>query len=464
MSSSILNTTTLNTTGITREVAGYVAATRHADLPAGTVLTTKRLLLDGIGCLLAGTRGAPGAIAARATDDLLGGTAGHSTIFFNGKRSSARDAAFVNGITLYSVGVNDIHKASGSHPGGAIISALLGTSEWLGTPGADMLTAMVAGYDVMGRLGRATIPSHRERGFHPTGTFGTFGSTATIARLLKLDQDRTSDAFGIAGSQAAGLKAYVADGSLTMVFHAGRAAQNGVEAALLARAGFSGPHSVFEDERGFVRATSDEYRMEEISAALGQRFEVDETSFRPYYGCTLTITGSGSTAAILRRASNPRPENIESITVRCHPVVVEEVGNNDPKTLLAARLSMEFNLALVVMRSDVLVGDVDDSDLWNPTLRGLMGRVKFDTDTSMPRYSTVVTIRFKDGSSDSAGMDSPKGDPGNPLSWDETRHKFEKLVAPLGAAARAAHVADLVLGLEQTNGTVLAAAINAVLR
>ena len=125
---------------------------------------------------------------------------------------------------------------------------------------------------------------------------------------------------------------------------------------------------------------------------------------------------------------------------------------------------MEFNLALVVMRSDVLVGDVDDSDLWNPTLRGLMGRVKFDTDTSLPRYSTVVTIRFKDGSSDSAGMDSPKGDPGNPLSWDETRHKFEKLVAPLGSAARAAHVADLVLGLEQTNGTVLAAAINAVLR
>ncbi len=326
------------TPGTTSRIADHIAGLQWQALPAGTKETTKRLLLDGIGCLLAGTRGIPGEIAARATGFLVGG-AGHATILYNGARASARDAAFVNGITLYSVGVNDIHKGSGAHPGGCVIPAVLAVGEWLDVPGPDMFAGMVAGYDVMGRLGRAMIPSHRERGFHPTGTFGAFGATAAVARMMGLSRAPTCDALGIAGSQAAGLKGFQTDGSLTMIFHAGRSAQNGVEAALLAREGFSGPHSVFEDEQGFVRAASDVYRMEELGADLGSRFDVDETSFRPYYGCTLTITSSGASAAVMKARPGRRAEDVVSITVRCSRAAEEEVGNPDPRTLLSAEMS-----------------------------------------------------------------------------------------------------------------------------
>lgn len=143
-------------------------------------------------------------------------------------RTSARDAAFVNGIALHSDGVNDIHRPSISHPGGCIVPLVLAMDEWQRSTGGDMLAAMAACYELMGRLGRSMHPTHWDRGFHPTGTFGTFGATAAACRLLGLSQRHAVCALGIAGSQAAGNPSFHTDGSLTMIFHAGRAAQNGV--------------------------------------------------------------------------------------------------------------------------------------------------------------------------------------------------------------------------------------------
>ncbi|MDX3905583.1 MAG: MmgE/PrpD family protein [Pigmentiphaga sp.] len=452
--------------GPTRQVARYLAHTTYEAVPEATRETAKRLLLDGIGCLLAGTRGEPGRLAADAHAAMAGNgrggsvnSGGPATIVINGSHAMARDAAFVNGITLYSVGVNDIHKPSGSHPGGCVIPAVLATGEWQCSSGRDMLTAMIAGYDIMGRLGRAIIPSHRNRGFHPTGTFGAFGAAAAVARLLALDDWRTASALGIAGSQAAGLKAFQSDGSLTMIFHAGRSAQNGVEAAVLAQQGFSGPHSVFEDRQGFLAATSDESRPDMLTEALGERFEVDATTFRPYYGCTLTITASGATAQIMQRRREANPEQIARITVRTHPIVEEEVGDDNPQTLLAARLSMQFNIALVVCRGDVLVGDVDDTLLHEPRLRKLLPLIQFETDDSMPRYGSVITVQFKDGSTERAEMFDPKGDPQTPMSWDDIQTKFVKLVEPLGDRPSALELVQMVRSLEHTDGPSLMARI-----
>lgn len=451
-------------TAITARLAEHVLGIRCAELPAATVDAAKRLLLDGIGCMMIGTRGQPGQIVARA-NACLGTSGGPASVLVDGSRASARDAAFVNGISLYSVGVNDIHKPSGAHPGGCIIPALLAAGEWLQSPGEAMLCAMVGGYDVMGRLGRAMIPSHRERGFHPTGTFGAFGATAAVGRLMDLDHGRLCDAFGIAGSQAAGLKAFQTDGSLTMIFHAGRSAQNGVEAALLAREGFSGPRTVFEDRQGFVAATADEYRLPALVQDLGTLFEVEATSFRPFYGCTLTITASGSAAQIMRRVPPGPARRIGSIHVHCNPAVEEEVGDANPRTLLAARLSLPFNLGLVVRNGDVLVGDVDENDLWDPAIRDVMPLVSFESDQNMARYATEVTIRFHDGRTETAGMSSPKGDPENPMTWEETCHKFMQLVAPLKRPEQARRVADIVGGLDREgDGRMLMAAICAAVR
>jgi 2-methylcitrate dehydratase PrpD len=448
----------------TEQLAAYVAASDARAIPARTRETAKRLLLDGIGCLLAGTQGSPGRMAARMMAHLNGG-AGHSTIMIDGTRASARDAAFVNGITLYSVGVNDIHKASGSHPGGCIIPALLAVAEWLRVPGDEMLAAMIAGYDVMGRLGRATMPAHRARGFHPTGTYGAFASTAAVGRLLRLDPAALTSALGIAGSQAAGLVAFQADGSLTMVFHAGRAAQNGVEACLLAREGFTGPRAVLEDPHGgFVSSTAAEYRLEALTYALGGFFEVEDTTFRPFYGCTYTVAASSATHDIVQRQPHRVAEDVAQVTVRCHPTVQDEVGDDDPRTLLAARLSMQFNLALVLARGDVTVGDVGEDDLWDERVRRLFPLIVFQIDEQMPPWASAVTVRYADGTIERAEAYAPKGDPANPMSWEDTERKLYRLIESAGGARGLDRIVQAVRALEDTDGRVLAGLVDASAR
>jgi 2-methylcitrate dehydratase PrpD len=441
----------------TAAFAGFAAGIDHQQLPTETAETAKRLLLDGIGCLLNGTQGNPGRIAWR-TIERFGYSDGPSTAIISGEKISPRDAAFVNGITLYSVGVNDIHKESYSHPGGCIVPTLLSVGEWQNSPGPEIIAAMAAGYEVMGRLGRATIPGHWDRGFHPTGTFGPFGATAAAGRLLGLDAGQMTNALGIAGSQSSGLKAFQSDGSLTMVFHAGRSAQNGVEAAVLAQEGFTGPRAVFEDRQGFILTTGGG-TIASLTEGLGESFEIDATTFRPYYGCTLTITASGAAAEIMKRRPGRTAADVSEITVRCHPQVIEDVGNADPRTLLAARLSIQFNIALVLHRGDVVIGDIGERELLDPAIRRLLPLVKFQADSSVENWGCYLDVGFKDGSHEEASMLNPKGDPKNPMTWDDTIKKFLGMVSPLDRPTQAMKVVEIVRHLERYRGTALVAAI-----
>lgn len=448
--------------GITEQLAAFTSGMSFAAMPAATVDYTKKLLLDGIGCMLAGIRGQPGQMAGRAYAQLRTGNEGPCHVHVDGSRASARDAAFVNGITLYSVGVNDIHRGSTSHPGGCIVPAVLAVGEWLRAPGTEMLVAMAMGYELMGRLGLAMIPSHWNCGFHPTGTFGAFGATAAASRLLRLSAQQTTWAFGIAGSQAAGNKAFQTDGSLTMVFHAGRSAQNGVEAALLAQQGFTGPRTVLEDPNGFCIAGTKERRLDALIDGLGEHFEIDATSFRPFYGCTLTIAASGAMAELLARHPGRTAGDIAAITVRGNPAALHDVDDADPQTQLAARLSMQFNVALVVDRGDAFVGDIDDNDLHSANIRGVMSRIALDFDPQMTFWGNAVAVRFRDGSTDEHEILLPKGDPENPMSWDDTETKFMKLTAPLGDAPAARRIIEAVRSLERSDGAAIAATIAAM--
>jgi 2-methylcitrate dehydratase PrpD len=282
-----------------------------------------------------------------------------------------------------------------------------------------------------------------------------------VGRLLKLDAATQASAFGVAGSQSAGLVCFQTDGALTMVFHAGRSAQNGVEACLLAREGLNGPARVFEDPHGgFLQATCDSPRVEEMTRGLGQFFEVQDTTFRPFYGCTYTIAASSATAQILQR--RPRQaEEVEHVTVRCHPVVEEEVDDGDPRTLLAARISMQFNVALVLARGDVWVGDVHEQDLWDPRVRRLFPSIRFEVDDAMSPWASAVTVRFKDGATETAEVLEPKGDPANPMTWDDTVQKFHRLVESAGGAQHLDAIVAAVRDLETTDGRALMNAVHA---
>lgn len=448
------------THGATQTLAQFCSRLTYDAIPRSAVDMARNLLLDGLACLVVGTRGGPGKSAA-ATVKRLGGHP-QCTIFTGDFRGSVRDAAFANSIALYSVGLNDIHKPSTSHPGGCIVMPVLAVGEWLERDGKDVLSAIVAGYEVNGRLGTATAPSHRERGFHTTGTIGTFGATAAVGRMMGADPAGLASAFGIAGSQAAGLYEFHHDGTLTMIFHAGRAGQNGVEANLLVQDGLSGPATVMEGSKGFCRATSDRFDESVLTRDLGEKFLIEETSFRLYYGCSSTLAASGATEEIMRDLS----ENacIEEIAVRCHPVVFRDNNEVNPTTLLGARLSMQYNIALILHRGSVLRGDLGEKDLWNPDIRRHLPRVNVIADESMPRFGAVVRARLGDGRIEEKAIMAPVGDAASPPGFSDIAEKFRRMAGPTGGSAAVETVVRLVENLEENTCRDLIAAISDVCR
>jgi len=447
---------------LTRKLAVFVAGLEYSELPLKTVQMSRLLLLDGLGCLLAGTNAAHSRNTARMVRGL--GGAAQATIYSGMTSGSVRDAAFVNGISLYSVGLNDVHVTAESHPGASVIPTILAIGEWKKLPGSKIIAAMVAGYELVGRIGKAVLPSHRQRGFHATGTCGTFGAAAAAARALDFDADKTANTFGMAGSQAAGLYECHHDGTSTMIYHAGRAAQNGVEAALLVENGMTGPATVFEGSKGFFRATSNvvfDAAAEEVALkGLGHIYELDATSFRPYFGCSSTLAASAAIANLLH-SKQISLSAIEEIVVQCHPIVAQDNADIAPQTLLAARLSMPFNLALVLHHGDVWSNDLPDSELGNQAIRDLLPKITLVPDPTMSRRGASITVRHKDGHCVTETILDPRGSEGNPLSWDEVvtkfRHLTEKIVTKSGQDA----VIDAVKNIDRCNGADLASAMRA---
>ena len=439
----------------TRALARFVAELKYESLPHEVIERARLHLLDGLGCLLAGTKGGPGRSAAEMVA-ALHTHGGDATVFAGRTRGSPRDAAFVNAMTLYSVGLNDIHTGSVSHPGGCVIPTVLAAGEAGNVPGREMLVSMIAGYEVMCRVGRSIMPSHRERGFHPTGTYGTFGATAAAARMMSFAPDQTANALGIAGSQAAGLFEFHKDGALTMVFHAARAAQNGIEAAMLTTAGLTGPFTVLEGERGFCRATSDTFEESLLTRNLGESYEIMATSFRPYYGCSSTISASGCTAALMKRLHIKSPDEVAEVMVRCHAVVVNDNHEDDPQTLLAARLSLPFNVSLVLARGDVVTADLDDDDLRDPKVRASLKKVHLLPDEAMPRFGCALTIRLTNGKTAEETILAPRGAADHPLTWEDVIDKFCRLTSAVMHPEGAQPVVDAVRNLETIGPRVLA--------
>ena len=346
----------------------------------------------------------------------------------------------------------------------AMIPVVLAIGEWKRSSGRELIAAMVAGYDVMSRVGRSVMPSHRERGFHATGTFGPFGAAAAAARLLGFDAAQTANTFGIAGSQAAGLFEFHRDGALTMVYHAARAAQNGVEAALLSLHGLTGPCTVLEGERGFCRATSNAFDEAALTRGLGELYEIEETSFRPYYGCSSTIAASGATATLMRKLGVKSPDEIAAIDARCHAVVAHDNAEDDPQTLLAARLSMPFNVSLVLARGDVVTADVYETDLRDARVRASLGRVHLHEDKSMPRFGCSLKMTLNDGRNAEEANLAPRGDARHPLTWDDVTAKFRRLTSGVVGEAGATAVIDCVRNLENSDGAALARSLSGALR
>ena len=440
----------------TRGIADFVSALRYDRIPPEVVTRIKLLILDALGCAIFGANLDWSRILRRTLASLDQSRA--CRVWGTNELLSAPHAALVNGTLVQSFELDDVHRAGVLHVGAVALPALVAVAELRpGMSGRDFLASAVAGYEIGPRVGLCMGPEHIGQGWHSGDTVGVFSAAAGAAAGLKLPAEKVVHALGIAGTQSAGLMA-AQFGAMVKRMHAGRSAQSGLYAALLADAGFTGIVDVFEsDYGGFCTTFSrshDRFKLAELTAGLGERFETMSVALK-FYSCV----GSNHTTldglrAIMRRRPF-RPDEVEKIVVHGSQVTVDHVGwPYRPQGLTAAQLNLPFCVATLLIEGDVFVEQFSETVVADPRRMALAEKVEVRHDPAITargakfRHMVRVEVHLTDGSVHVETMEVPYG---SEAKFAEQRHiveKFRKLVRRAIPDSQAERISSLMLECE----------------
>ena len=374
------------------------------------------------------------------------GANGCATIIGTRMRTIPGLAAMANGASAHGIEQDDTHSGGSIHLGATMYSAALALAETLPDTLPDaFFTAVVAGFEAAARIAMAVQPKeHYALGFHMTPTCGVFGAAITSAKLLGLSAEQTLAAVGIAGSMAAGSMEFLADGAWTKRIHPGLAAQNGIHAALLAAEGFTGPLRILEGRDGFLHGYSRNPIAERLTAGLGESFEILHTAVKPHACCRYM---QGPIDAILAIMSEHK---IEASQIRQIEIAVLEAGwgivaepqarKYSPESVVDTQFSMPFGAAVAAIDGVAGLEQFTLEKARSPKIRELINKVALVKDPrieeNFPKeWAARVTIEMETGQRWEKFVRYPKGDPENPLTWDEMAAKFQTL-AERGALCR----------------------------
>jgi len=434
---------------VTRCLAEFLAST--TTLPETAVEHTRRAILDWLGSALAGSIEPPARMAQNVVRSF--GESDQATVFSAG-RASAAGAALANGVASHILEFDDVHKGSTLHAAAPVIPAALAVAEREHADGQAFLLAVALGYEAALRVGEAVNPSHY-RYWHPTGTAATFGAAAAAGSLLRLNTDQMQNALGSAGTQAAGLWEFNADGAMSKHLHPGKAAFNGILAADLAREGFTGATRILEGERGFFRAMSESYDAGRITDGLGNHWKVAENCYKLHSCC-------GHTHTAIDVALDLRPSTeIASIEIQTYGPGSEIVKEMNPRSPYQAKFSIAYCVAAALFEGVVGLDQFSEDrfgpeGVRDPKIAALLARTRVvvapDLTEKYPAaWPARLTITTRDGSTLTGSSDYPRGNPENPVSTEALRQKFTTLVGSRFGTETVDRALDAWRGIEECN-------------
>ena len=386
----------------------------YSNLPKETIEKTKLSILDAIGCAVYGSDTPWSKIIV---DYVRGLSAGKdSEVFVSNLKTDPASASLANGTMVHSFELDDTFMPGKMHPGAVIIPAAMAVAESTHSKGDLLIEAVVAGYEAMGRVALALDPNAaKERGWHITGICGTFGAAAATGKLIGLDSNQMVSAIGIAGTQSAGLFAFIADGAMTKRLHPGKSSQSGVMAALLAKKGFQGPSKILEaPDGGFLRAFSDRSNPSKLLKETGDKYVIDRTGFK-LYSCCGSINPALDAIKNLKEIHGIDLNQIETVSVGVSKTVQDQCGwNYEPLSILQAQMSLKFCVACLVKNNSVFTDQFTEENIRNPELIEYSKKVNVYVDSECnsiyPKKNPArVTIRSKEGSEFTTYVDEPKG-------------------------------------------------------
>ncbi len=445
-----------DTPPVSRLLAAALAAARYETLPPDIVDHARRAVLDWAGSALAGAFEPPARMARAVVAEL--GESRQSTLFPDA-RASALGAALANGVASHILEYDDVHKGSTLHAAAPVIPAALAVAEREHASGQAFLLAVVLGYEAALRIGEAVNPSHY-RHFHPTGTAATFGAAAAAGSLIGLDAARLLDALGTAGTTAAGLWEFNADGAMSKHLHPGKAAFNGILAADLAKQGFTGASRILEGARGFFAAMSNGADPTRITDGLGIQWKIAENCYKLHACCGHTHTAIDA-AIDLRQDLGPDPTGaVKTIHIDHYGPGYEIVKEMNPRTPYQAKFSLAYVVAAALAEGAAGLPQFSEERFSpdgtiDPAIARLLAqttvKVNDELTTMYPgAWPARIVIETADGRTLRGGGDYPRGNPEAPATTETLAAKAKSLIAPYyGEAA-----ADRIIGQIATLDTV----------
>jgi 2-methylcitrate dehydratase PrpD len=437
---------------VARRYARFVLGLTGAGIPAPVTAKAAVLMLDTLGSCLASSREDFGR-AVLDSAERLGGPQ-ESTLIGTKAKAGAASAALANATLAHGLDFDDTREDAIVHTGCVAVTTALAVGEAVGAPGRAVLEAMIAGVEVMCRVGLAVPGRFHARHFHPTSLTGSFAAAAVAGKLYHLNEDQLVHAFGICGSQAGGIIEYLADGSWTKRLHPGWAAHAGVAAVILARAGFTGPETVFEGTHGFYQAFaggSAEATVDALLDTLGHQWELEQLTLKPY-PCGSIAQPYMDCALRLREKHQIRPEDIASVSCRTAEGPVPRLweplaGKHRPANGYAAKFSLPYLLAVMFVKGRASLAEFTDEAVRDPAVLEVAGKVGYELDPTIdyPRqFIGQVAVRLRDGRRLEESQDHPRGGPDSPMSRDEVEAKFRGNASLVVPDAQASRVISLV--------------------
>jgi 2-methylcitrate dehydratase PrpD len=428
---------------LTKTLCARLAAARFADLSAAAVHQGRRGVLDWIGCALAGS-------SHRTVGKLIdvlqaaGGRA-QATVLGRNLKLGLLDAPLANGQMGHVLDFDDTHMGGVVlHASSPVLAALFALAERASVSGADLMLAYAVGFEAGVRAGWSA-PGHHKGGWHLTGTLGSIAAAVAGGRLIGLDPQRLTYAMGIGATQAAGMQQN--RGTMCKSFHAGKAAANGVLAALLAERGFDSTQEIIEGRKGFSRIYSDVAAPQMLNADLDRGWLIEANGHKPY-ACGVVLHPLIDAVITLRNRERIDPAAVRAISLKVHPFVLAITDVVDPASGLQSKFSTLHSAAVALVDGAAGIAQYSDARARDPLVAALRAKVKAVADESLGKDEAYAAILVGDRLHE-VHVPHASGTAANPMSDAAIEAKFLANATPVIGAQRARTVCDRVWSLER---------------
>jgi len=428
---------------VTRTLARYIVSAKPSDLPGPVRKEAARTLLNWVGCTLGGSRHETVGIAISAMAPFAGSA--QASILGRKERFDILNAALINGISSHVLDYDDTHSRNIIHPAGPVISAILALSEHHPISGNDFVNALVLGVDAECRIGNSVYPKHYDVGWHITGTAGVFGAAAASGKLLGLSEQQMLWAIGLAATQPVGLQEMF--GSMTKSFHPGRAAQNGLTAALLASKNFTSSEQSLEAKYGWANVVSAARNYDDITKKLGESFEISKNTYKPF-ACGVVMHPTIDGCIQLRTENKLPADEIDRVELRVHPLVMQLTSKKSPQTGLEGKFSIYHAASVALVEGAGGIDQFSDRAVRDRTIASLRDRVSIVVDSSMHEDQVRIALTTKNGRRLEKFVEHAVGSLDHPMSDKDLESKFVGLATGVLSPDRQRKLMDLCWSVE----------------